>query len=132
MKLKPEQVDSLRRSFGDGDELAIVNLLLDFLDKHRETNHISLQLIRQLLTDAESGKKDRVILRALQFLAGDSIRILEIRFEIYGPDEAAHDITDEEAQVALQEHIDPFTGEQDPLIAQRLGMYFAPFAKLQK
>lgn len=126
MSAHTELLTSLQRAFGDGQEAAVANSLLRFLAEHSKTNHISLQLVRQLTPGAADGAFDRAILRVLQFLSGDNARILDLKFEIYGHDDEVHDLTDQEAQIALREQIDPMTGDYDPSISKRVGVYFAP------
>jgi hypothetical protein len=126
MSVHSELLISLQRAFGEGQEATVADNLLGFLAKHSETNHISLQLVRQLTPGAAEGALDRTILRVLQYLSGDSARLLDLKFEIYGLDDQVHDLTDEEAQIALREQIDPLTGDYDPSISKRVGIYFAP------
>ena len=100
--------------------------LIGFLTKHAETSHINLQLVRQLTPNAAAGGLDHVILRTLQFLAGDGIALLDTRFEIIDADDHPHGLDRQEVKDALSLQVNPLTGERDPKVGAKINMYFAP------
>lgn len=121
-----ELLARLERTFGRGSERQVAECLFDFLAKHTETSHINLQLVRQLTPDAASGGKDHVILRTLQFLAGDGIALLDVRFEIIDAEDHPHGLDRQEVKDALSLKVNPLTGEEDPEVASKISMFFAP------
>ncbi|MFO1245373.1 MAG: hypothetical protein U1E71_09375 [Ramlibacter sp.] len=125
-------IELLRRAFGAGRETAIGEALLTYLDEHSSTNHINLQLVRQLTPGADTGDLDKEIVRTLNFLSGDA-HVLDLRFELF--DDAhdhAHDLTLDEARGALADKVHPLTGQDDPAIAKKIGIYFTPIHSVSK
>jgi hypothetical protein len=112
--------------FGEGPETELTRRLIGFLSAHTDTSHISFQLVRQLAPPGDGTERDRSILRTLQFLSGDEVKLLEIKYELFDEIEGVHDLSDEEAQSALTNKVDPITGNPDPNIAERVGLYFSP------
>lgn len=129
MTTSTELLERLEGAFGRGNEWVVAECLIGFLTKHAETSHINLQLVRQLTPDAASGRLDQVILRTLQFLAGDGIALLDTRFEIIDVEDHPHGLDRQEVTEALSLKVNPLTGESDPEVAAKIHMYFAPFPK---
>lgn len=132
MQTAPELLDHLGRVFGQGTEYAVAQRLLDFLSTHADTTYINLQLVRQLTPGAQAGAHDTAIVRTLQFLSGDAVRVLDVRFEFFDDDDHAHRLTTDEVRAALDFSINPLTGEEDPEIRRRVAMYFAPTAEVMR
>lgn len=126
MATSNELLERLERTFGCGNERIVAECLIAFLTKHADTSHINLQLMRQLTPDAESGGMDQVILRTLQFLAGDGIALLDTRFEIVDAEDHPHGIDRQEVKDALSLKVNPLTGEKDSEVAAKITMYFEP------
>ena len=126
MPTLPLLLENLVRVYGHGAEVEVAKRLMEFLSLHTTTTHITIHLVRQLTPGASSGKMDGSIVKALQFLAGDSVRLLDTKFEVIDSQDQPHDLTDEEAQAAISHQIDPVTGELDPGIGERLTVYFSP------
>ncbi|WP_139201097.1 hypothetical protein [Polaromonas sp. JS666] len=126
MATTAQLLDRLERTFGVGTERLIAISLLDFLAAHAGTSHINLQLVRQLTPQAESGNLDHVILRTLQFLAGDAIGILDTRFEIFDEDQHPHGLEKSMVKEALSSQINPLTGDADPEVSRKIYMFFTP------
>jgi len=129
MSTAPLLLESLVRVYGQGAEVEVAKRLMEFLSLHTTTTHINIHLIRQLTPGASSGTMDGSIVRALQFVAGDSVRLLDTKFEVVDSEDQPHDLTEEEVQAAISHQIDPFTGAPDPGIAERLIVYFSPTAE---
>jgi hypothetical protein len=126
MTTSSELLERLERTFGHGNEWVVAECLIEFLTKHANTSHINLQLVRQLTPEAASGGMDQVILRTLQFLAGDGIALLDTRFEIVDAEDHPHGLERQEVKDALDLKINPLTGESDPEVATKITMFFAP------
>jgi hypothetical protein len=134
MKSTAQTIDHLERAFGVGSERDIAWALIDFLTKHNDTSHINLQLVRQLMGDGVSSRLDSAILRTLQFLAGDAIGLLDTKFEILDEEGNPHGIDNDVVKDAIDLKINPLTGEVDPIVAEKIFMFFSPSfhsAKLQ-
>lgn len=121
-----EVLERLESAFGRGNECVVAECLIEFLTKHAETSHINLQLVRQLTPDAASGRLDQVILRTLQFLSGDGIALLDIKFEIVDAEDHPHALNRDEVKEALSLKVNPLTGDRDSEVATKINMYFAP------
>lgn len=126
MTTSTELLERMEGAFGHGNEWIVAQCLIGFLTKHAETSYINLQLVRQLTPDAASGRLDQVILRTLQFLAGDGIALLDTRFEILDEEDHPHDLDRQEVRDALSLKVNPLTGESDPEVSAKITMYFAP------
>lgn len=126
MATSNELLERLERTFGRGNERIVAECLIAFLTKHADTSHINLQLMRQMTPEAASGGMDQVILRTLQFLAGDGIALLDTRFEIVDAEDHPHGIDRQEVKDALSLKVNPLTGENDPEVAAKITMFFAP------
>jgi hypothetical protein len=130
MTTSTELLERLERTFGHGNEWIVADCLIRFLTKHTGTSHINLQLVRQLTPDAASGTLDQVILRTLQFLAGDGIALLDTRFEIIDANDHPHHLDPQEVKDALFLEVNPLTGDSDPDVAAKIQMYFAPLPEV--
>lgn len=122
MATTAQMLERLERTFGSGSERRIAICLFEFLAKHADTSHINLQLVRQLTPGVES----QVILRTLQFLAGEAIGLLDTQFEIFDDDEHPHQLDRHVVKEALSSQINPLTGIADPEVASKIFMYFSP------
>lgn len=111
--------------FGDGEENAVAEKVVDFLAAYSATKHINLQLIRQLTGDQGHGKFDVVIFRTLQCLSGDRIGLLETHFELIDENEEVHDISANDLK-AVHEGVNPITGHEEKDIADRVFVYYSP------
>lgn len=125
-------LEVLGRVLGQGKEYEVAQLLLDFLSEHGETTYVNLQLVRQLTPGAGAGAHDSAIVRALQLLSGDAVRVLDVHFEIFDDDDHPHKLTNEEAKEALHHEVNPLTGTRDPEIRRRVAMYFAPTEEVMR
>ena len=67
-----------------------------------------------------------MILRTLQFLAGDGVALLDTRFEIVDAEDHPHGLDRQEVKEALALKVNPLTGESDPEVAAKINMFFAP------
>ena len=132
MATSNELLERLERTFGRGNEWIVADSLMGFLTRHTETSHINLQLMRQLTPDAASGMLDQVILRTLQFLAGDGVALLDARFEIIDAKEHPHGLDRQEVRDALLLNVNPLTGERDLEVASKINMYFAPLPEAMR
>jgi hypothetical protein len=121
-------LSSLERVFGPSSaaEKSVVKALFAFLSKNPKTSHISLQLVRQILPNGSKGELDSVILRTLQFLAGDAVGLFDIRFEIIEGDEEPYQLEKHVVKEALALKVNPLTGDVDPQIATKIFIYFCP------
>jgi hypothetical protein len=128
----PQLLEGLSRTFGDGHEREVASKLLEFLAAHSETSHLTLQFVRQLTPGANSGKHDRAIVRTLQYLAGDAIRMLDTKFELIDEYDAVHDLTNEEVNECLKDKVNPITGEFDENIGQKIVIYFCPTLEVRR
>lgn len=126
MKSTEQVIDRLERAFGVGSEREIAWALIHFLAKHNDTSHINLQLVRSLMGNSVPSGLDNAILRTLQFLAGDAIGLLETKFEIFDEDDNPHCIDNDVVKDALDLKLNPLTGETDPLVAEKIFMFFSP------
>ena len=126
MTTSTELLERLEGAFGRGNEWVVAECLIGFLTKHAETTHINLQLMRQLTPNAASGSLDQVILRTLQFLAGDGIALLDTRFEIIDSEDHPQALDLQVVREALSLKVNPLTGESDPEVATKIHMYFEP------
>lgn len=122
-------MEQIGRTFGEGEERAVAESLLDFLARHRATSHITLHLMRELTPGASTGRLDKAIVRTLQYLSGDGIRILDTRFELIEEDELPVPLTNEEVKCVLDHQVNPITGELDPDIRNKVAIYFCPSAE---
>lgn len=126
MATSNELLERVERTFGRGSEKIVAERLISFLSKHVETSHINLQLMRQLTPDGATGGLDAVILRTLQFLAGDGIALLDVKFEIVDAEDHPHGLDRQAVSEALSLKVNPLTGESDQEVATKITMYFAP------
>ena len=121
-----QMISRLERAFGAGAERDIARSVITFISTQNETSHINLQLVRQLTPNGASGGMDHAILRALQFLAGDAIGLLETRFEIFDEKNHPHGIANDVVKDAIALQLNPLTGEPDPDVAEKIFMFFSP------
>jgi hypothetical protein len=126
MATSVELLERLERTFGSGGERLVAECLIEFLSKHADTSHINLQLVRQLTPEGASGRLDQVILRTLQFLAGDGVALLDTKFEIVDGQDHPHGLDRQEVREALSLKVNPLTGESDPEVAAKITMFFSP------
>lgn len=126
MLTSTELLERLERTFGRGSERLAAESLFSFLTRYPETTHVNLQLMRQRLPGAASGEKDVEILRALQFLAGDGIAFLETKFEILDHEDHPCELDTQVVKEALAFKVNPLTGDEDPDVAAKIVMFFAP------
>ncbi|MDO9294250.1 MAG: hypothetical protein Q7U09_21920 [Hydrogenophaga sp.] len=126
MLTSTELLERLERTFGRGSERLVAESLFSFLTRYPETTHVSLQLMRQRIPGAGSGEKDVEILRALQFLAGDGIALLETKFEIFDLENHPCELDKQVVKEALALKVNPLTGDDDPDVAAKIVMFFAP------
>jgi len=132
MTTSTELFKRLEAAFGHGKERVVAESLIKFLTKHAETSHINLQLVRQLTPGAATGSLDHVILRTLQFLAGDGIALLVTKFEIIDEEDHPHGLDRQEVKDAILLKVNPLTGDSDSEVAAKINMYFAPFPEAIK
>lgn len=66
----------------------------------------------------------------MQYLAGDSLRALNTKFELIEDELMQHILTDEELNAVLTLGINPVTGEHDPAIKEKVGVFFTPSDEL--
>lgn len=126
MLTSTELLERLERTFGRGSERLVAESLFSFLTRYPETTHVNLQLMRQRIPGAGSGEKDVAILRALQFLAGDGIALLETKFEILDLENHPFELDKQVVKEALALKVNPLTGDDDPDVAAKIVMFFAP------
>lgn len=119
-------LSQLHRSLGDGVEFEAACQLLEFLVKHSKTTYINLQLMRQITPGAAGGVYDSALLKALQVLAGDGVKILNLGFEFFDEEDQPHKLTSDEALAALEGEINPITGDPEPDVRKKVAIYFAP------
>ena len=125
----PQLMEQIGRTFGEGAERVVAESLLAFLARHQATSHITLHLMRELTPGANTGRLDAAIVRTLQYLSGDGIRILDTRFELIEEDEVPVPLTEEEVKCVLDHQVNPITGEADPDIRNKVAIYFCPSAE---
>lgn len=118
-------VAKIERVYGDGAELDVAVRLLRFLSEYG-AKHVTLHLVRGLTPGAERGDLDRSIVHVLQYFAGESVGLLQLRFEFVDEEEHPHALDDDEARAALEADIHPLTGVPDPQVRSRLTTYFEP------
>ncbi len=123
MKLLDNAVASVTETFGYGREREITSCLIDFVINHPSTKHINLQLVKQIANEPDID--DATIIHTLQYLSGERVRILELRFEFIDNDDPV-DITKDEAKNALWGGVNPLTGETDLDSAKKVFLYFEP------
>ena len=124
-------MEQIGRTFGEGAEREVAESLLGFLARHEATSHITLHLMRELTPGANTGRLDTAIVRTLQYLSGDGVRILDTRFELIEADELPVPLTEEEVRCVLDHQVNPVTGEVDPDIRNKVAIYFCPSAEYQ-
>jgi hypothetical protein len=73
---------------------------------------------------------DQVILRTLQFLAGDGIALLDTKFEIIDANDHPHHLDPLEVKEALFLKVNPLTGDSEPDVSAKIQMYFAPLPEV--
>jgi hypothetical protein len=117
--------DQLERTFEQGAEYAFAIQLFDFFKNYPKTTHITLQLARQIALKNEFKFEDVEIVRALTFLAGDSVQVLATGFELIEDDESVHTLTADELGVILSDSINPITGDVDPDIKEKVALFFS-------
>lgn len=128
MTTSNELFERLERAFGRGGEWLVAECLVAFLINYPATTYINLQLVRQLVPQGELEGADYVILRVLQFLAGDGIALLDTNFEIVDAEDHPHSLEKKEVRDALEHSVNPLTGEIDREVAAKIIMYFSPRA----
>jgi hypothetical protein len=122
----------LQRTFEEGAECVVASQLFEFLKEFPQTSHITLQMVRQIGVKNQSKFEDTVILRALTFLAGDSVQVLATSFELIEDDDTVHTLTDEELSFILSDLINPLTGDVDLDIEEKVAMFFSLTEKARK
>ena len=132
MSVFSELLSDLDRVFGRGAEHDIAEHLFKFLGQYPDTSHITLALVRGLVPDATRGDLDRPIVRTLQYLAGDGVRLLDTRFEYFADDDAPVELSEEEARAAVTDHVNPISGELDDDAEGKVAIYFAPGERFEK
>lgn len=125
MKTHAEVVHSVRMVFGTGAEWRVAQALLAYLDEFPRTKHITFGFVHRLAPNRFS---DSSVVRTLQYLAGEDIGLLQIKFEFLRDEDEPQDITDAEARGVLTASINPFTGHEDPEASKKLLIYFEPKA----
>lgn len=122
----PELIEKIGRTFGDGAEREVAKYLLSFLAKCPATMHITLHLMRELTPGASTGRLDPAIVRTLQYLSGDGVRVLDTKFELIEENVLPVPLTQEEVKSVLDHQVNPITGELDPDIRSKVVIYFCP------
>lgn len=123
MKYSTAYIASVRAIFGDGDECLAAEALFTHLEKFPKTKHISIGLMHRIVSVPLS---DHAIVRALQYLSGENVNFLRVKFEFLREEDDPHDISDVEARDVLNFQINPFTGREDSEAAKKLLIYFEP------
>lgn len=119
-------LSKLERVFGKGVESEVTRKLLGHLSRHVETTYINLQMVRQVAFGSDTAEHDIEVVRTLQYLSGDGVRILAMGFELLDNTEPPRRLTKEEARVALEQGLDPLTGNFDLTIRRRVSLWFSP------
>ncbi|WP_339091641.1 hypothetical protein [Variovorax paradoxus] len=126
MLLREYALEYVAQVLGGGAERGIAKEVIRFLEEKPNTKHITIQLVRQLTPGAERGELDRAIIKTLQVLAGEHLRLLDTRFELFDSENVPHDLTDDELSAAIELGINPLTGHEEVDIRSKILMYFAP------
>ena len=125
MKTRSEAVASVRAIFGRGAESFVADALLSHLEEFPSTRHITIGLVHRLMGRLVN---DQEIVRALQYLAGEDLALLTLKFEYINENDEPEDIDNEEARSVLDNSINPFTGREDLDAGKKLLIYFEPRA----
>lgn len=119
-------IQRIAKIFGDGEELFASTVLIDYLILNPNTGHINLEFVRQLGSAAGAQLTDKGILRSLQYLSGDSVRLIDVCFELIEDEWRIFDLNQEQVQAARDEKINPITGFDDSEILNRIFMFYRP------
>lgn len=126
MLLKDYAPEYVAQVLGGGAEHGIAREIVSFIEKYPKTRQITIQLVRQLTPGGEKGNLDIAIVKTLQVLAGEHLRLLDTKFELIDQEDVPHDLSDEEIHAAIAHSINPLTGHEEHGIRSRILMYFAP------
>jgi hypothetical protein len=135
MTTSEQLLERLDRTFEGGVEGVVARKILSFLIEHRETTHITLQLVRQIAFERADPAADAVAVRTLQYLSAGADSVLETKFELIEDgreDLAPYILSDEEVGCVLSEGINPLSGEFDPEIKRKVVVFFAPTEYMKK
>ncbi len=119
-------LENIATIFGNGDEAFAAKCILNYVNSN-SPKHINLEFVRQLCIGFGNRRlNDASIVRALQYLAGDSAKTLEICFEIEIDDDEFADLTIEQAKEAIANSIDPISGCHDDTLLNRILVFYRP------
>ena len=120
-------LDKVGAIFGeDALEPRIAASIFDYVKNYKNTRHINIAFVKNLCKLPHTDKSDIAILRTLQALSGDAIGYLCIGFEYVDENEEIHKITHEEFSDAINNSIDPISGENAENLAQRVLIFYYP------
>jgi hypothetical protein len=120
-------LDKVRAIFGeDALEPSIAASIFGYVDEHRNVRHINLGFVKQLCKLPHNEKSDVAILKTLQALSGDAIGYLSVGFEYVDENEEIHNISRTAFVDAIQNSIDPFSGEPAQDLAGRVLIFYYP------
>lgn len=102
--------------------IAILNYL--FHDKRKNISHITYATLRKVTGDLYN---DDDFMRAIQYLCGDRVKLLDVKFELI-EDEKFFDISNIELKEAEEtgELVHPETGELIKDYQEKVFLYFQP------
>jgi hypothetical protein len=120
-------LDKLAAIFGeDALEPRIAASIFSYVDEHKNVRHLNLAFVKQICQLPHTEKSDVAVLKTLQALAGDAIGYLNVGFEYVDDNEDIHNITRAAFAEAINNGIDPFSGEETQGLSQRVLIYYFP------
>jgi hypothetical protein len=121
-------LDKVRAIFEEEDALepSIAASIFGYVAEHQNVRHINLGFVKQLCKLPHTEKSDVAVLKTLQALSGDAIGYLSVGFEYVDENEEIHNISRAAFVDAIQNSIDPFSGERAQDLARRVLIFYYP------
>jgi hypothetical protein len=108
-------------------EPRIASFIISYVAYHQTAvRHLNLASVKQICSLPNNDRSDVVILKTLQALAGDAIGYLKVGFEYVDKNEEIHNIGQAEFLDAINEGVDPISGEKSSDLAERVLIFYYP------
>lgn len=107
--------------------------IMTFVESHREgVHHLNLASVKQFCKLQNNVEVDVQVLKTLQVLAGDAVGYLNVGFEYVDSNEEIHNISRFEFISAIEDGIDPISGELSEDLAERVLIFYFPDSTFPK
>lgn len=127
MSFSQTVIEKLQAIFGaEAHEPRIALAIMSYVEEHANVRHINLAFVKQLCKLPNTATADVLVLKTLQVLAGDAIGYLNVGFEYVDANEEICNISRTEFIDAINDGIDPISGEHSEDLSERVLIFYSP------